>query len=52
MRPESVGITKSSLVLGKHSGRHAFRERIEEMGYSFGDQEINLAFKRFKTSRM
>ncbi len=48
MRPESVGITKSSLVLGKHSGRHAFRERIEEMGYSFADREINLAFKRFK----
>jgi 2-isopropylmalate synthase len=48
MRPESVGITKSSLVLGKHSGRHAFRERIEEMGYSFTDSEINLAFKRFK----
>jgi 2-isopropylmalate synthase len=49
MRPESVGITKSSLVLGKHSGRHAFRERIEEMGYTFSDSEINLAFKRFKT---
>jgi 2-isopropylmalate synthase len=48
MRPESVGITKSSLVLGKHSGRHAFRERIEELGYSFSDSEINLAFKRFK----
>ena len=49
MKPESVGITKSSLVLGKHSGRHAFRERIEEMGYTFTDSEINLAFKRFKT---
>ncbi len=49
MKPESVGITKSSLVLGKHSGRHAFRDRIEEMGYTFSDQEINLAFKRFKT---
>ncbi|MDR2018007.1 MAG: 2-isopropylmalate synthase [Syntrophobacterales bacterium] len=49
MKPESVGITKSSLVLGKHSGRHAFRERIEEMGYAFSDSEINLAFKRFKT---
>jgi len=48
MRPESVGITKSSLVLGKHSGRHAFRERIEEMGYTFTDPQINLAFKRFK----
>jgi 2-isopropylmalate synthase len=48
MKPESVGITKSSLVLGKHSGRHAFRERIEEMGHTFSDAEINLAFKRFK----
>lgn len=48
MTPESVGIPKSSLVLGKHSGRHAFRERIAEMGYTLGDKEINLAFKRFK----
>lgn len=49
MTPESVGIRKSSLVLGKHSGRHAFRERIIEMGYSLEDKELNLAFKRFKT---
>jgi len=49
MTPESVGIPKSSLVLGKHSGRHAFRERIEELGYSLDDKEINLAFKRFKS---
>jgi 2-isopropylmalate synthase len=49
MTPESVGIPKSSLVLGKHSGRHAFRERIIEMGYSLEDKELNLAFKRFKT---
>jgi 2-isopropylmalate synthase len=48
MTPESVGIPKSSLVLGKHSGRHAFRERIIEMGYSLEDKELNLAFKRFK----
>lgn len=49
MTPESVGISKSSLVLGKHSGRHAFRERIEGLGYSLDDKELNLAFKRFKT---
>lgn len=49
MTPQSVGIPKSSLVLGKHSGRHAFRERIVEMGYSLEDKELNLAFKRFKT---
>lgn len=48
MTPESVGILKSSLILGKHSGRHAFRERIIEMGYSLADKELNLAFKRFK----
>lgn len=48
MTPESVGILKSSLILGKHSGRHAFRERINEMGYSLEDKELNLAFKRFK----
>ncbi len=49
MTPESVGIPKSSLVLGKHSGRHAFRERIEGLGYSLDDKELNLAFKRFKS---
>jgi 2-isopropylmalate synthase len=48
MTPESVGIPKSSLVLGKHSGRHAFRERIEELGYMLNDKELNLTFKRFK----
>jgi 2-isopropylmalate synthase len=48
MTPQSVGIPKSSLVLGKHSGRHAFRDRIEHLGYSLDDKELNLAFKRFK----
>jgi 2-isopropylmalate synthase len=49
MTPESVGIAKSSLVLGKHSGRHAFRERIEGLGYTLDEKELNLTFKRFKT---
>jgi 2-isopropylmalate synthase len=49
MTPESVGISKSSLVLGKHSGRHAFRERIEGLGYTLDDKELNFTFKRFKT---
>ncbi len=49
MNPESVGISKSSLVLGKHSGRHAFRERIKDLGYSLNDDELNLTFKRFKS---
>jgi 2-isopropylmalate synthase len=48
MTPESVGIPKSSLILGKHSGRHAFRDRIEHLGYSLNEKELNLAFKRFK----
>jgi 2-isopropylmalate synthase len=49
MRPETVGLNASKLVLGKHSGRHAFRTRIEELGY--GDltkDELEAAFKRFK----
>jgi 2-isopropylmalate synthase len=46
--PGSVGISKSALVLGKHSGSHAFRERIRDLGYSLTDEEINRTFKRFK----
>jgi len=49
MTPESVGISKSSLVLGKHSGRHALGERVKELGYSLTDKELATAFKRFKT---
>jgi 2-isopropylmalate synthase len=50
MRPETVGLNASRLVLGKLSGRHAFRVRLEEMGYDNLDkEEINLAFKRFKS---
>jgi 2-isopropylmalate synthase len=48
MDPESVGIGKSSLILGKHSGRHAFRERAKALGYDLTEDEINRAFKRFK----
>jgi len=46
--PASVGIGQSSLILGKHSGRHAFRERIKTLGYDLTEEEINVAFKRFK----
>lgn len=50
MRPETIGLNASRLVLGKHSGRHAFRVRLEAMGYDNLDkEEINLAFKRFKS---
>ena len=48
MTPESVGLTESKLVLGKHSGRHAFREKLKEMGYDIGDNAMEDAFKRFK----
>src|SRR3990170_6667997 len=48
MRPESVGISRSKLVLGKHSGRHAFRERLLEFGYKLGDEDLNRAFEAFK----
>jgi 2-isopropylmalate synthase len=48
MTPESVGIPKSSLVLGKLSGRHAFRERLRELGYRLSETDLELAFNRFK----
>ncbi len=49
MTPESIGLSKSKLVLGKHSGRHAFRARLEEMGYHLSEAETNRAFERFKS---
>lgn len=48
MTPESVGLTQSSLVMGKHSGRHAFKQKLEDMGYVLGDNEFQDAFRRFK----
>jgi len=48
MTPESVGIPKTSLVLGKLSGRHAFRERLKELGYRLSDTDLQKAFIRFK----
>jgi len=48
MTPESVGVSKTSLVMGKHSGRAAFREKLKEMGYELGENALNDAFKRFK----
>jgi len=48
MTPASVGLHKSDLVLGKHSGRHAFKNKLEEMGYTLGDNAFQDAFKRFK----
>jgi len=48
MTPESVGLHKSTLVMGKHSGRHAFRAKLEELGYELGDNALQDAFRRFK----
>ena len=48
MLPESVGWTKNSLVLGKHSGRAAFRDRLDQLGYKVGANQLNDAFRRFK----
>ncbi len=49
MTPESVGLKENVLVLGKHSGRHAFKMRLEELGYELDDAMLNKAFQRFKT---
>ena len=48
MTPESVGWSKSSLVLGKHSGRAAFRDKLAALGYELGENALNDAFARFK----
>jgi 2-isopropylmalate synthase len=48
MRPESVGLNRSSLILGKHSGRHALKTHLVEMGYELSEQELERAFLRFK----
>ncbi|HLF02379.1 MAG TPA: 2-isopropylmalate synthase [Anaerolineales bacterium] len=48
MRPETVGVTHTKLVLGKHSGRHALKTRLTELGYALTDAELDKAFERFK----
>ena len=48
MTPESVGVKQTSLVMGKHSGRHAFVHKLEELGYQLGDNQLEDAFTRFK----
>ncbi|MBM3482456.1 MAG: 2-isopropylmalate synthase [Alphaproteobacteria bacterium] len=49
MTPESVGLTRSKLVMGKHSGRHAFKEKLKELGYGeVGDNTLQTVFARFK----
>jgi 2-isopropylmalate synthase len=48
MTPESVGVSKTSLVMGKHSGRNAFRTKLGELGYQLGENAFEDAFNRFK----
>jgi len=48
MTPESIGLSKSNLVLGKHSGRHAFKDRIKDLGFELGENAFEDAFIRFK----
>lgn len=46
--PETIGLKESKLVLGKHSGRHAFREKLIDLGYELEDEAVNAAFAKFK----
>src|ERR1700728_1644824 len=48
LRPEDVGLARSHLVLGKHSGRHAFRDRVKERGFELDEVEFNRVFEEFK----
>jgi len=48
MRPQDVGLSRSSLVLGKHSGRHALRDRVRELGFELDDVEFARVFEEFK----
>jgi 2-isopropylmalate synthase len=48
MTPADVGLTDNDIVLGKHSGRHALRAKLAELGYTLSDAELGDAFKRFK----
>jgi len=48
MTPESIGKEQSELILGKHSGRHAVRDRLKKLGCEITEEELNAVFKRFK----
>lgn len=48
MTPESIGLKTNNMVLGKHSGRHAFEDRLKDLGYDFTGDEINRYFEKFK----
>lgn len=48
MNPKDVGVDKSQIVLGKHSGRHALAKRLEKLGFKFSKRKIDIIFKQFK----
>jgi len=48
MRPETIGLSTNKLVLGKHSGRHALRSHLKDLGYDLSDEELNIVFNQFK----
>lgn len=48
MTPESIGLSQNTMVLGKHSGRHAFEDRLKVLGYSLTKEELDTAFEKFK----
>src|SRR5262245_3817354 len=48
MKPEDVGIPRTELVLGKHSGRHALKQRVADLGYHLADEQLNRVFEEFK----
>jgi 2-isopropylmalate synthase len=48
MKPETIGLSTNKLVLGKHSGRHALRAHLKDMGYDLSGEELNLVFEKFK----
>ena len=48
MKPEDVGIPRTELVLGKHSGRHALKQRVTDLGYHLTDEQLNRLFEEFK----
>ncbi|MDF1589987.1 MAG: 2-isopropylmalate synthase [Desulfobacterales bacterium] len=48
MKPETIGLSKNKMILGKHSGRHALREHLKDLGYDLSDEEVQLVFVKFK----
>ena len=48
MTPKSIGLNESTLVMGKHSGRHAFKEKAKELGYMLAENQLNDALFRFR----